>query len=304
MKMTLVVLAAGMGSRYGGLKQMDPVDEQGHKIIDFSVFDAWNAGFEKVVFIIKHSIEKDFKEMVGNPISKHMEVEYVYQELDEVPDGFEIPAERKKPWGTAHALWCCKDVVEGPFMVINADDFYGKSGYRALFEFLNATVDVENAYAMVSYEMENTLTENGKVTRGVCVKDKYGNLKKIDEIKELVRLGENLIGSVENGIVYDTKKDKVPVSMNMWGFKKDIFDKLEIAINEFFEENVKNNPLGAECLIPNVIDRLIKDKAICVKVIESKDKWFGVTYKEDKPFVVKNIDILKKQGEYPNYLWN
>ena len=184
---TLVILAAGMGSRYGGLKQIDPVDEQGHKIIDFSIYDAKQAGFEKVVFIIKHAIYEDFKEMVGDPISKHMEVEYVFQELEDVPEGFIIPEDRVKPWGTTHALMCCKDVIDAPFMVINSDDYYGRDAYKVMYDFLTTTASDESAYAMVAYELGKTLTEQGSVTRGVCNADDKGYLSHIVEQKNLIK---------------------------------------------------------------------------------------------------------------------
>lgn len=299
-KPALVILAAGMGSRYGGLKQMDPVDEQGHRIIDFSIYDAWKAGFEKVVFIIKHEIEEDFKKMVGEPISKHMQVEYVFQELNDVPESFVIPKERVKPWGTTHALMCCDKVLSESFMVINADDYYGKNGYKAMYEFLTSTASDDKAYAMVAYELGKTLTEKGSVTRGVC-NNENGYLSHIVEQKDLVKT-EDGAGIMEDGRC--TPIDvKTPVSMNMWGFKKSIFKEFGAALQDFFENKVSLNPEKAECLIPTEVDVLIKNGRANVKMLTSSDKWFGVTYQEDKPYVVDSIKALKEAGEYPAKLW-
>ena len=301
-KPALVILAAGMGSRYGGLKQIDPIDEQGHKIIDFSIYDAWKAGFEKVVFIIKHEIEDDFKQMVGNPISKHMEVEYVFQELTDVPEGFAIPEGRVKPWGTTHALMCCKDVIDGPFMVINSDDYYGKDGYKVMYDFLTQTADDEDAYAMVAYELGKTLTEKGSVTRGVCNNDN-GYLSHIVEQKNLVKTEDGAAYSEDEGVTYKPIDVKTPVSMNMWGFKKSVFGEFEKALDDFFANKVALNPEKSECLIPTEVDVLIKNNKASVKMLTSADQWFGVTYQEDKPYVVASIKALKDAGEYPEKLW-
>lgn len=301
-KPVLVILAAGMGSRYGGLKQMDPVDAEGHKIIDFSIYDAHKAGFEKVVFIIKKEMEEDFRELVGNPISKYMEVDYVFQELSDVPKDFVIPADRVKPWGTTHAIMRCENAVKGPFMVINADDYYGKDGYKLMYDFLTATDDDDSKYAMVSYELGKTLTEKGSVTRGVCNVDENGNLSHVVETKGLVK--------TEDGAAYPDESEKLipiavdtPVSMNMWGFKPGLFAEFGKAMEEFFAKKVAENPLKAECLIPTEVDALIKAGKVTVKVLTSTDRWFGVTYKEDKPFVMDNIKKLKDAGEYPAKLW-
>lgn len=302
-KPALVILAAGMGSRYGGLKQIDPVDEQGHKIIDFSIYDAWKAGFEKVVFIIKHEIEEDFKKMVGEPISKHMEVEYVYQELDNVPADFTIPEGRVKPWGTTHALMCCKDVIDGPFMVINSDDYYGKDGYRVMYDFLTSTENDEQAYAMVAYELGKTLTEKGSVTRGVCKADDKGFLQDIVEQKMLVKTETGAAFSEDDGATFKPIDVKTPVSMNMWGFKKSVFEGFDKALSDFFAHKVAANPAKAECLIPTEVDVLIKQNKASVKMLTSADQWFGVTYQEDKPYVVASIKALKDAGEYPEKLW-
>lgn len=302
-KPALVILAAGMGSRYGGLKQIDPVDEQGHKIIDFSIYDAWKAGFEKVVFIIKHEIEDDFKRMVGEPISKHMEVEYVYQEVANVPDGFTIPEGRVKPWGTTHALIHIKDVVDGPFMVINSDDYYGKNGYKVMYDFLTSTESQTDAYAMVAYELGKTLTEKGSVTRGVCKTTADGYLQDIVEQKCLVKTADGAAMSEDDGKTFTPIDVKTPVSMNMWGFKPSVLTEFDKALDDFFANKVKDNPMKAECLIPTEVDKLIKSNKATVKVLTSSDQWFGVTYQEDKPYVVASIKALKDAGEYPEVLW-
>lgn len=302
-KPVLVILAAGMGSRYGGMKQMDSMDAQGHKIIDFSMYDAKRAGFEKVVFIIKHAIEKDFKELVGNRVAKFMEVEYVFQEVDKVPDYFEIPSDRVKPWGTSHALSMCKDVVDGPFMVINADDFYGKSGYKIMYDFLTSTADKQDEFAMVAYELGKTLTDKGSVTRGVCARSEEGYLTHIVEESNLVRTEDGAAVSRDDGKTFTPIDPKTPVSMNMWGFKPGIFAQLDDALDTFFKEKVATNPVKAEALLPNDIGTMINNGKASVKVLTSPDQWFGVTYPEDKPMVVANIQALKDAGEYPEELW-
>lgn len=303
-KPVLVILAAGMGSRYGGLKQMDPVDEQGHKIIDFSIYDAKQAGFETVVFIIKKEMEQDFRECVGDPISKHMEVKYVFQELTNVPADFTIPEGRVKPWGTTHALMCCKDVLDGPFMVINADDYYGKNGYKLLYDFLTTTEDDEKCrYAMVGYELGKTLTDKGSVTRGVCERDDDSFLTGIVEQKMIVKTEDGAAYSNDEGATFIPIDVKTPVSMNMWGFGASVMPAFEKALNNFFANEVAKNPMKAECLIPTEVDVLLKEDVATVKVLTSSDQWFGVTYKEDKPYVVESIKKLKDAGEYPEYLW-
>lgn len=302
-KPVLVILAAGMGSRYGGLKQIDPVDEQGNKIIDFSIYDAMRAGFKKVVFIIKKENEEDFRTCVGNAISKHMEVEYVFQDLNKVPEGFVIPEERVKPWGTAHAILCCKDVIKEPFAVINADDYYGKSAFQTLYDYLTTHKDDDKfRYAMVGYELGNTLTENGSVARGCCVTDENNFLVTIAERTQIEKR-ENGAAYTEDGVNFTPIDLKTPVSMNMWGFTPSVLTEMESAVEKFFATEVEKNPLKSECFLPIEIDKLLQRGAATVEVLRSSDKWFGVTYKEDKPFVVESIAELKRQGVYPTQLW-
>ena len=302
-KPVLVILAAGMGSRYGGLKQIDPVDDQGNKIIDFSIYDAMRAGFEKVIFIIKKENEEDFRTLVGNAISKHMEVEYVFQDLNKVPEGFVIPQDRVKPWGTAHAILCCKDVIKEPFAVINADDYYGRSAFQTLFDYLTTHEDDEKyRYAMVGYELGNTLTENGSVARGCCVTDDNNFLVTIAERTQIEKRDQGAAYS-EDGVNFTPIDIKTPVSMNMWGFTPSVLVEMEQAVTHFFETEVEKNPLKSECFLPIEIDKLLKREVATVEVLRSFDKWFGVTYKEDKPFVVESIAELKRQGVYPSQLW-
>ena len=303
-KPTLVILAAGMGSRYGGLKQIDPVDDRGHKIIDFSIYDAVRAGFGKVVFIIKKENEKDFKECVGDAVSRHVPVEYVFQELDRVPEGFVIPEGRVKPWGTAHAILCCKGVLDGPFAVINADDFYGRSAYQELYRFLTTHQDDEKyRYAMVGYQLGNTLTENGSVARGVCVTDDAGYLVQIAERTKIVRTKEGAAYTEDEGKTWTSLALDTPVSMNMWAFFPSILGELEGAVSRFFAQEVEKNPLKSECFLPIEVDKLLKAGKATVQVLHSADKWFGVTYKEDKPFVMESVAKLKAAGVYPDVLW-
>lgn len=303
-KPTLVILAAGMGSRYGGLKQIDPVDDRGHKIIDFSIYDAVRAGFGKVVFIIKKENEKDFRECVGDAVSKHIAVDYVFQELDKVPEGFQIPEGRVKPWGTAHAILCCKDVVKEPFAVINADDYYGRSAFDELYKFLTTHEDDEKyRYAMVGYQLGNTLTDNGSVARGICVTDDDGYLVELAERTKIVKTEKAAAFTEDDGETWTEVALDTPVSMNMWAFSPSIIGELQAAVDRFFAEEVEKNPLKSECFLPIEVDKLLKAGKATVEVLHSADKWFGVTYKEDKPFVMESIRNLKDAGVYPDVLW-
>ena len=301
---TLVILAAGMGSRYGGLKQIDPIDEAGHKIIDFSIYDAVRAGFKKVVFIIKKENEADFRSCIGDAVSRTVPVEYVYQELTNVPEGVTIPEGRVEPWGTAHAILCCKDAVKEPFAVINADDYYGVSAYRSLYEFLTKEEATPKLpFAMVGYLLKNTLTENGSVARGCCCMDADGYLETIDERTKIVKTDDGAAYTVDDGASYIPMSVDTLVSMNMWGFTPGIFEELELSMKRFFAEEMQKNPEKSECYLPMEVGRMITENKATVKVLSSEDKWFGVTYKEDKPFVMESIKQLKEAGVYPEKLW-
>ena len=304
-KPTLVILAAGMGSRYGGLKQIDPIDDAGHKIIDFSIYDALQAGFGKVVFIIKKEHEADFRSCIGDAVSRHIEVEYVFQDLLDVPDGFTVPEGRVKPWGTTHALMCCKEAVKKPFAVINADDYYGKSAYTTLADYLTGHEKQQEmpAYAMVGYQLKNTLTDKGSVARGLCVTDEKGFLTEIVERTRIIRTEDGAAYTEDDGATYTSVSADTLVSMNMWAFYPSIFELFEKAMDRFFAEEVAANPMKAECLIPTEVGKLLEEKKATVEMLSSRDKWFGVTYQEDKPFVKESIQKLKDAGVYPDKLW-
>ena len=304
-KPILVIMAAGMGSRYGGLKQIDPVDEEGHIIIDFSLYDAMRAGFERAIFIIKKENEQAFKEAIGDRVSKHMEVNYVFQDLNDVPEGFTIPEGRQKPWGTAHAIYACRNVIDAPFAVINADDYYGVEAFKVLYDYLTTHADDDKyRYAMVGYRLGNTLTENGSVARGVCVTSDDGYLVTIAERTNIIKTETGAAYSEDGGETYIDISPDTPVSMNMWGFYPSIVKEFGNALADFFANKVELNPMKAECFIPIEVDNLLKKDKATVQVLSSKDKWFGVTYKEDKPFVMASIKALKDAGIYPNKLWS
>lgn len=299
MKPTLVILAAGMGSRYGGLKQLDEIGPNGEAIIDYSLFDAIRAGFGKVVFIIRHDFEDAFKARFDQKLQGKIDVEYVFQDLTDLPEGFSVPEGREKPWGTAHAIRSARNVVTTPFAAINADDFYGKEAYETVVKFLTGDVASDN-YAMVGYRMDNTLSENGTVSRGLCVTDSDQNLVDIEELTKI---------SLEaDGIFYYRDDQKNPlkgnetVSMNFWGFHPSLFNYLEEGFVEFLEE--KGTELKSEFFIPMYVDELIKADKAKVKVLTSDAAWFGVTYQEDKPVVIDRVKQLISEGKYPSILWN
>lgn len=297
----LVILAAGMGSRFGGLKQIAPIDEQGHNIIDFSIFDAKRAGFKKIIFIIKKEIEEDFKAGVGNRVSKFIEVDYVYQELTELPQGYKIPEGRIKPWGTGHAILCCKELVDAPFVVINADDFYGADAFKVMYDYLKVDRE-ESDFSMVGYILENTLTDNGHVSRGVCT-TKNDLLETITERTRIEKRDDHGEFTEDDGKTWTALPKGSIVSMNMFGFSTMIFKVLEENFSEFYNNCIENNPLKGEYLIPSIVDQMLKDGKCKVNVLKSDDKWYGVTYKEDKPMVEKAIKQLKTDGLYPIELW-
>lgn len=300
----LVIMAAGMGSRYGGLKQIDPVDSYGNMIIDFSIYDAVEAGFKKVVFIIKKAIEEDFKEHVGNRLATHIQVEYVYQELDRLPDGYELPAGRQKPWGTGHAILCCAPVIDAPFAVINADDYYGKSAFKAIYDQLSSMEDDDIChYTMVGYDLYKTLTEHGHVARGVCSVDDARMLSDVHERTRIEKHGEQAEYTEDDGMTWMPLARGTIVSMNLWGFTTSIFPSLAERFAGFLDANLPVNPLKCEYFLPFVVDEMLKEGKADIKVLTSSENWYGVTYKEDKENVVKAIQALKDQGLYPERLW-
>ena len=303
-KPVLVIMAAGMGSRYGGLKQIDPVDDQGHIIMDFSIYDAKKAGFEKVVFIIKKENEADFKEAVGDRMSQIMDVEYVYQDLANIPEGFSVPDGRTKPWGTGHAVLSCMDVVDGPFAVINADDYYGQDAFQLIYDYLASHEDDDKfRYTMVGYLLKNTVTENGHVARGLCETNAEGELTSITERTRIEKRDNGIAFSEDDGETWTFVDEDTLVSMNMWGFSRSILDELKVEFPAFLEKGIKENPMKCEYFLPTVVSNLLGAGRATVAVLESKDKWYGVTYKEDKPVVMEAIRNLKAKGIYPEKLW-
>ena len=299
----LLIMAAGMGSRYGGLKQMDPVGPCGELILDYSLFDAKRAGFKRVIFLIKPQIEEDFKSLVGKNAEKHFEVHYAYQTPDKLPEGFQNPADRVKPWGTGHAVLCCKEFIDAPFCVINADDYYGVSAFKTIYDALCSLKDDDKKrYVMVGYELEKTLTDNGYVARGVCETDEKGTLVAINERTHIIKTIDGALYT-EDGQTYHKLPEKSPVSMNMWGFTPSLMEALEAGFTPFLEKALKENPLKAEYFLPFVVDEMIQAGKAQVTVLRSADKWHGVTYKEDKPVVVAALKALETDGVYPNGLW-
>lgn len=303
-KPILVVMAAGMGSRYGGLKQIDPVGRCGEAILDYSVFDAKRAGFETVVFIIKHEIEEAFKETIGARLSSHIEVRYAYQQLEKLPAGYSIPEGRVKPWGTSHAILCANDVIDAPFAVINADDYYGPEAFQVIYDYLSTHQDNEvYEYSMVGYLLKNTVTENGSVSRGVCVTDESGYLNSVTE-RTCIETYENGIHySEDNGSSWTDISGESVVSMNLWGFSRSFVDEVNSRFPAFLDQALAENPMKGEFYLPSVVSALIDEGKARVKVLRSTDRWHGVTYKEDKPDVVAAIEEKTVAGLYPTPVW-
>lgn len=300
MKPTLFILAAGMGSRYGGLKQLDGLGPSGETIMDYSVYDALQSGFGKIVFVIRRSFEKEFKEKVISKYEKEIPIEIVFQELDNLPDGFSLNVEREKPWGTNHALLMGKHVINEPFGIINADDFYGRESFQILAGQLNNMTDKTRNYCMIGYLLGNTLSESGAVTRGVCQIDSDNYLTKILEVKHIERI-DGVPSYKKEDDTWGKLTDTMPVSMNMWGFTPDYFELSEREFVGFLKENKDN--LKSEFLIPTLINTLIEDKEIKVKLLNTPSMWFGVTYAKDRPEVVQKIQELIDKGIYPSKLF-
>ena len=297
-KTTLVIMAAGMGSRFGGIKQIEPVGPSGEIILDYSVYDAIEAGFDKVIIIIRKDIEKEFKEVIGERLEKHIEVEYVFQDMDDLPNGYKKPEGRVKPWGTGHAILSCRGKIDTPFIVINADDYYGKEGFQKIHDFLINPIPADTKYnlCMAGFHLGNTLSENGTVTRGVC--------KVEDDI--LVDVEETYEIAKAEGFAKTKTKEiplEQPVSMNMWGFTPEFLQELQSRFTIFLD-SINDNQMKAEYLLPTIVDDLIKEKLATVHVLDTNDKWFGVTYKEDKEIVVKSFLELVKKGIYPEKLFD
>ena len=304
-KPVLVVMAAGMGSRYGGLKQVDPVGNYGQLIIDYSIYDARRAGFETVVFVIKRQIEETFKAAIGDRLSKVIDVKYAYQELDDLPEGYEVPAERVKPWGTAHAVLAARKIVDGPFAVINADDCYGPEAYKAIYDYLSNTPENPDCheFAMVGYKVGNTVTENGQVARGICVEDEDHFLTTVTERTQIEKDGENARFTEDGGQTWTALPGDTIVSMNLWGLTRGFMEEAWARFSVFLDETLANNPVKGEYYLPSVISGLIEEGKARVKVLRSGDKWYGVTYQADKPAVMEAIAKKTADGVYPDDLW-
>lgn len=304
-KPVLVVLAAGMGSRYGGLKQMDSVAGHGQSIIDYSIYDARRAGFEKVIFVIKRALEEDFRRLVGDRIARGIQVEYAFQELDDLPAGYAVPAGRKKPWGTTHAVLAARDLIRGPFAVINSDDYYGPEAFRLIYDFLSTQDEaaVPQRYAMVSYLLGNTVTDNGSVARGVCRVGEDGLLREVVEHTRIEKDGSDARSTLDGGETWVHLPGSTPVSMNFWGFQRSFVDEGEARFPEFLDRILAENPEKGEFYLPLLVSRLIGEGKAQVQVLPSEDKWYGVTYREDKPGVVAALADMTARGLYPENLW-
>lgn len=296
---TLVILAAGMGSRFGGIKQIAAVDSANHAIIDYSMFDAYTAGFRNIVFIIKKEIENDFKNRVGRRAEKYFNVTYVYQQLDLLPEGYAVPEGRVKPWGTGHAVLCCKGVVDGPFTVINADDFYGRGAFTAVYNYLKSITD-DNAHSMVAYKLKNTVVESGHVARGICTVEN-GYLSDVVERTKIFKDGENA-KYTEDDVNYVPLPGSALVSMNFWGFGKGILDELNDRFPAWLDRNLPVNPIKCEYFLPFVVNEAITEGKCSVKVLDCDEVWHGVTYQQDLPDVVNYIESLHTNGTYPDTL--
>jgi len=300
MEPILLIMAAGMGSRYGGFKQIDPITDEGEIIMDFSLYDAYEAGFRKVIFVIRHDFEDAFKRFIDTRAGKYFDVKYAYQSLDDLPSGFELPEGRKKPWGTGHAILAARNIIDAPFAVINADDYYGKEAFGKIYDYLLNKADEKN-YCMVGYNVENTLSDNGSVTRGVCKTTEDNKLIGLKETYDIETIDGRII-YFENDAEFEIEKG-TSVSMNMWGIDKSFIKEAQLGFPKFLKETAVSNPLKGEYLLPTMIDDLIKKNKIAVEVLNSKDKWFGVTYKDDKPIVMDSIKKMKSDNKYPKVLW-
>ena len=304
-KPVLVVMAAGMGSRYGGLKQLDPVGAHGELIIDYSIYDARRAGFETVVFVIKHAIEETFKAGIGDRLSKVMDVRYAYQELSDLPEGYAVPEGRVKPWGTCHAILAARKVVDGPFAVINSDDYYGPEAFAEMYDYLSTHEDRPGCYeyAMVGYLLGNTVTEHGHVARGVCVETADHFLQSVTEHTHIEKDGDNARSTRDGGETWEQLPGDTIVSMNLWGFTRSFLTEAEERFPAFLDRALKNDPVKGEYFLPSVVSALIGEGKARVKVLRSRDRWYGVTYHEDKPVVVSAIARMTQEGLYPANLW-
>ena len=300
----LVIMAAGMGSRFGGLKQIEPVSDKGEIILDFSLYDAVMAGFKKVIFVIKRENEEDFRKLIDDGAGKYIDVQYAFQELTDLPQGYQVPEGRVKPWGTAHAVLAARHLADGPIAVINADDYYGPGAFQSIYNFLEKAEDGEKyQYCMVGYQIENTLTENGFVSRGVCKTSAEGLLTEITERTKIQWENEKIVYTEDDGKTWKNLPKGTTVSMNFWGFTPSMMKEMEAGFPAALDKILAENPMKGEYFLPSVADRLIREGKAQVKVLKSQDRWYGVTYKEDKESVVSALQSMKDKGEYPDKLW-
>lgn len=304
-KPVLVVMAAGMGSRYGGLKQLDPVGGHGQLIIDYSIYDAKRAGFETVVFVIKHAIEESFKAGIGDRLAKVMEVKYAYQELDDLPVGYAVPEGRVKPWGTCHAVLAARHVVEGPFAVINADDYYGPEAFQEIYSYLCSHPDSRDTYeyAMVGYLLGNTVTEHGHVARGICEEAEGHFLRAVTERTHIEKAGHDARYTEDGGVTWTALPGGTIVSMNLWGFTASFLSEAQRRFPSFLDRALAGDPMKGEYFLPSVVSALIEEGLARVRVLRSRDRWYGVTYQDDKPVVVQAVSDMTEKGLYPENLW-
>lgn len=300
----LVIMAAGMGSRFGGLKQIEPISDKGERILDFSLYDAFMAGFKKAIFVIKREKEEDFRKLIDNGAAKYMEVDYAFQQLNDLPDGYSVPEGREKPWGTAHAVMAARHLADGPIAVINADDYYGPGAFQTIYDFLEGACDGEKySYCMVGYDIENTLTENGFVSRGVCKTSEQGFLTEITERTKIQWKDGEIVYTEDDGKTWKNLPKGTTVSMNFWGFTPSMMKEMEAGFPAALDKILAENPLKGEYFLPGVVDRLLREGKAEVKVLKSRDRWYGVTYKKDKESVVSALQSMKDKGEYPDKLW-
>lgn len=299
-KPVLIIMAAGMGSRYGSLKQLDQLDNHGNVMMDYALYDAYVAGFRRVIFVIKPEMEKDFESRISARIRSKYEVDYAYQILENLPEGFTVPEGRTKPWGTAHAVLSAKDLVRGSFVVINADDYYGRTAFESIYQFLTSDSDPAH-HAMVGYKIENTLTENGYVSRGVCELDANDNLTGIVERLKIVKADGGALIQEESGDIFIPNGTKV--SMNLWGFQHSLMQKINDTFAEYLRANLPINPLKCEYFLPIIPNKLIQEKRATIRVLPTNEKWYGVTYKEDKEPVMAALKAMRDAGKYPENLW-
>lgn len=300
----LVIMAAGMGSRFGGLKQIEPISDKGEIILDFSLYDAFMAGFKKAIFVIKRENEEDFRKLIDNGAAKYMKVDYAFQQLNDLPDGYRVPEGREKPWGTAHAVMAARHLADGPIAVINADDYYGPGVFQTIYDFLEGACDGEKySYCMVGYDIENTLTENGFVSRGVCKTSEQGFLTEITERTKIQWKDGEIVYTEDDGKTWKNLPKGTTVSMNFWGFTPSMMKEMEAGFPAALDKILAENPLKGEYFLPGVVDRLLREGKAEVKVLKSRDRWYGVTYKEDKESVVSALQSMKDKGEYPDKLW-